>query len=151
MQDLIYMKQTKKMGLGVFAIRDIRKDEIIAEFRGPVVMIESLEGIPREVQDHLYNIGVGKYIIAKEPAVRTNHSCEPNAGIRNDIYLIAMRDIKKDEEVTFDYSMITADEWDIECACGTKSCRKLIGKYKNLPDSLKQAYKDYTPEWIKRI
>lgn len=126
MQDLIYTKATKTMGSGVFAMRDIKKDEIIAEFRGPVVEIESLEGIPREVQDHLYNIGIGKYIIAKEPAVRTNHSCEPNAGIQKDIYLVAMRDIKKDEEVTFDYSMITADGWELKCACGTKSCRKLI-------------------------
>jgi hypothetical protein len=76
MKDLIYTKQTKTRGVGVFATRDIQKDEVIAEFRGPVVMLESLEGIPREVQDHLYNVGIGKYILAKEPAVRTNHSCE---------------------------------------------------------------------------
>ena len=151
MRDLIYVKKTNNLGFGVFAIRDICKDEIVAEFRGPTVMIESLEGIPREVQDHLYNVGVGKYIIAKEPAVRTNHSCEPNAGIQKDVYLVAMRDIKKDEEVTFDYSMITADDWVLECACGTNSCRKIVGNYRDLPDTLKQKYKDYTPDWIKQI
>jgi len=151
MKDLVYTKQTKTRGFGVFATQDIRKDEIIAEFRGPVVMLETLEGIPREVQDHLYNVGVGKYIMAKEPGVRTNHSCEPNAGIKKDVYLVAMRDIKKDEEVTFDYSMITADDWVLECACGTKSCRKLIGNYKDLPDTLKERYKNYTPDWIKRV
>ncbi len=149
MKDLIYTKQTKTRGVGVFATRDIQKDEVIAEFRGPVVMLESLEGIPREVQDHLYNVGIGKYILAKEPAVRTNHSCEPNAGIQKDVYLVAMRDIKKDEEVTFDYSMITADGWVLECACGTKSCRKKISNYKDLPDTLKEKYKNYTPDWIK--
>lgn len=151
MRDLIYVKQTKDRGIGVFATQDIKKDELIAEFRGPVVNIESLEGIPREVQDHLYNIGIGKYIIAKEPAVRTNHSCEPNAGIKDDVYLVAMRNIKKDEEVTFDYSMITADNWELKCACGTKSCRKLISNYKDLPDALKEKYKNYTPDWIKNV
>lgn len=149
MQDLIYIKATKMMGVGVFATRDIKKDEVIAEFRGPVVMLESLDGIPREVQDHLYNVGVGKYILAKEPAVRTNHSCEPNSGIQKDVYLVAMRDIKKDEEVTFDYSTITADGWALECACGTKSCRKLISDYKDLSDTLKEKYRNYTPDWIK--
>jgi len=151
MQDLICTKTTKNRGVGVFATRDIRKDEIIAEFIGPVVMIKSLEGIPREVQDHLYNAGIGKYIIAKEPAARTNHSCDPNAGIKNDVYLVAMRNIKKDEEVTFDYSIITNDGWTLKCACGAKSCRKLIGNYKDLPETFKQRYKDYTPDWIKQI
>ena len=151
MQDLICTKMTKDRGVGVFATRDIRKDEIIAEFRGPVVVTESLDGIPREVQDHLYNVGIGKYIIAKEPAARTNHSCEPNAGIKNDVYLVAMYDIKKDEEVTFDYSVITADGWTLKCNCGAKSCRKLIGDYKDLPATLKQRYKNYTPDWIKQI
>ena len=85
------------------------------------------------------------------PARFINHSCEPNAGIKEDVYLVAMRDIKKDEGVAFDYSMITADDWVLECACGTRSCRKLIGNYRDLPDSLKQKYKDYTPDWINHI
>jgi len=150
MDDLIYVKETKGMGCGVFAVRDISKDEVVAEFRGPEVSIESLEGIPREVQDHLFNIGVGRYIIAKEPAVRTNHSCEPNSGIRNDVFLVAMRDIKKDEEVTFDYSMITADGWTLKCLCKAKSCRKVIGNYRDLPEDFKRRYEGYTPDWIKR-
>lgn len=151
MQDLICVQETGKMGYGVFATRDIRKDERIAEFRGPLVEIESLDGIPREVQDHLYNVGVGRYLIAREPAVRTNHSCEPNAGIQDDVFLVAMRDIRKGEEVTFDYSVITSDDWTLACACGAKGCRKLIGNYRDLPEELKERYRNYTPEWIGRI
>ena len=137
MEKLICVKATPNKGLGVFATRDILKDEIMTEFKGPFVKIERLEGIPREVQDHLFNVGVDEYIIAREPGVRTNHSCDPNAGIIRDAFLAAMRDIKKDEEVTFDYSMIIADDWTLECACGSQSCRKIIGNYRDLPNELK--------------
>jgi SET domain-containing protein len=150
MEDLIQIKNTKEKGRGIFAIRDISKDEYITEFKGPVVEIENLEVFPPEVVDHLFNIGTHTYIMAMEPAVRTNHSCEPNAGIKEDVFLVAMRDIKKDEEVTFDYSTIIADEWTLDCLCGTKSCRSKIGKFKYLSDEIKQKYYDYTPEWIKK-
>ena len=34
-----------------------------------------------------------------------NHSCEPNCGIRNACGLVALRDIKDGEEITYDYCM----------------------------------------------
>ena len=149
MEDLIYVKETAGRGLGVFAVRDILKDEIIAEFNGPAVTIEQMEGIPQEVWDHLFNVGVNDYLIVRDPASRTNHSCDPNAGIIRDVFLVAMRDIKKDEEITFDYSIITADNWQLECHCGSPNCRKIIGNYRDLPDEVKKKYETYTPDWIK--
>jgi SET domain-containing protein len=148
MKDLVTVHRTSSKGLGIFAIRDIKKDEIITEFTGPVVTIPEFDGIPDEVVDHLFNIGVDKYIIAREPGVRTNHSCEPNAGIVGDVSLVAMRDIKAGEEVTFDYSTIIADAWELECQCGSDLCRKRIGKYVDLPAEFKQRYMGYTPDWI---
>jgi len=149
MKDLVTVQKTQSKGLGIFAIRDIKKNEVITEFRGPVVTVPEFDGIPEEVIDHLFNIGVDKYIMAREPAVRTNHSCDPNAGIVGDVQLVAMRDIKAGEEVTFDYSMIIADPWVMECSCGSDICRKTIGKYVDLPDEVKAKYLQYTPEWIK--
>jgi hypothetical protein len=151
MKDLAYVKQTGQKGLGIFALRDIRKDEIITEFTGPVVTIDSFEGYPEEVVEHLFNIGTNRYILAREPGVRTNHSCDPNSGIVKDVFLAAMRDIGKDEEITFDYSMINADGWQMECCCGSPSCRKLIGLYVELPEEIKQKYLEYTPDWIKLL
>jgi len=149
MKDLIAVNRTSNKGLGVFAIRDIKKDEFITEFSGPVVTVPAFDGIPDEVVNHLFNIGIDKYIMAREPGVRTNHSCEPNAGIVRDVFLVAMRDIKAGEEVTFDYSTIIADAWVLECNCGSVLCRKLIGKFVDLPAEVKQRYLGYTPEWIK--
>lgn len=147
----IYVKETPGKGLGVFASRDIRKDETIAEFTGPKIKIENLNDFPPEVVEHLFNVGADEYLVAREPEVRTNHSCDPNAGIRKETQLVARRDINQDEEITFDYSMIMADDWEMDCQCGSPLCRKRIGKYRDLPGPLKEKYRDYTPEWIKEL
>ncbi|MEI7492586.1 MAG: SET domain-containing protein-lysine N-methyltransferase [Bacteroidota bacterium] len=149
MEKLICVKETPLKGRGIFAVRDIRKGEIITSFTGPRVKIEHLDEYPPEVVDHLFNVGTDEYILAKEPEVRTNHSCDPNAGIVEDVKLIAMRDIQKDEEVTFDYSIIINDDWVLDCLCSSPLCRKTIGKYRDLPQEIKDKYRDYTPEWIK--
>ncbi len=149
MENLIYVKDTPQKGRGIFAFRNIRKGEIISTFTGPRVKIERLDEFPPEVVDHLFNVGTHEYLVAREPEVRTNHSCDPNAGIISDVSLIAMRDIQRDEEITFDYSMIMADDWVMECRCGSPLCRKIIGKYRNLPPEIKLKYRDYVPEWIK--
>jgi hypothetical protein len=62
-----------------------------------------------------------------------------------------MRDIKRDEEITFDYSTTIVDDWHIECHCGAASCRGFIGRYRNLPDELKAKDANFTPEWIKSL
>lgn len=149
MEKLIYVKETPLKGMGIFALRDIRKGEIISAFTGPRIKIERLEEFPPEVVDHLFNVGVDEYLVAREPEVRTNHSCDPNAGIVDDVCLIAMRDIRMDEEITFDYSVIIDDDWVLECRCGSPLCRKIIGKYRDLPPEIKEKYKNYSPEWIK--
>lgn len=60
-----------------------------------------------------------------------NHSCNPNAGLRGQLNLVAMRDIAPDEEVTFDYAMVLycgkgAKPYQLECACGAPSCRGIV-------------------------
>lgn len=149
MEKLICVKETPLKGKGIFALRDIRKGEIISTFTGPRVKLERLDEFPPEVVDHLFNVGTDEYLMAREPEVRTNHSCDPNAGIVRDVCLIAMRDIQKDEEITFDYSIIIDDDWALECRCGSPLCRKIIGKFRDLPLEIKEKYRDFTPEWIK--
>ena len=64
MKESVYVKESPNKGRGVYAAEDIRKNEVILEFNGPRVKIESLAGIPREVQDHLLDL----------PGVSHNHS-----------------------------------------------------------------------------
>ena len=46
-----------------------------------------------------------KYEHELDDAEFVNHSCEPNAGFKGQIFLVAMRDIQPDEEIRFDYAM----------------------------------------------
>ncbi len=60
-----------------------------------------------------------------------NHSCNPNAGFKGQIFLVAMRDIIADEEITFDYAMVLheskgAGPYAFECLCGSPACRKVV-------------------------
>lgn len=67
---------------------------------------------------------------------------------------VAMRNIKKGEELTWDYSMCEINEsdynWTIDCLCKTKSCR---GKISNLDIfkkdlGLAEKYKGNLPKFV---
>ncbi len=62
-----------------------------------------------------------------------NHSCEPNAGINGQIFLVAMRDIEPEEEVTFDYAMVLhaakgVPRYEFTCNCNSLDCRGNISE-----------------------
>ena len=58
-----------------------------------------------------------------------NHSCNPNAGFKGQIFLVAMRDIPVGEEVVFDYAMVLHEAevvlqgYEFTCHCGSSICR----------------------------
>lgn len=55
-----------------------------------------------------------------------NHSCNPNIGYKNAITFIAIRDIKKGEELCFEYAFSETYFEEFECNCGSENCRKII-------------------------
>ena len=57
-----------------------------------------------------------------------NHSCEPNVGLDKKYNYVALRDIKLNEELTFDFSTIMGcRDWKItQCRCRSKLCRGRI-------------------------
>ena len=85
-----------------------------------------------------------KYIDMKESSRCINHSCNPNSGLvfkKNKIMLTAIRTIRKYEEITWDYSTtMDEDEWEMDCLCGNKNCRKRIRDFKYLPRRIQQKY-----------
>lgn len=54
-----------------------------------------------------------------------NHSCKPNCEsqiIRGRIWIIALRDIKEGEEITFDYGYPVHEWRNHPCLCGSPGC-----------------------------
>lgn len=131
------VKETEKCGKGVFARESIKKDEILAVFGGYVVTLEEDDKLIDSIGDYALQISdrfaIGVVNEKDMPdAEYFNHSCQPNAGFKGHIFLVSMRNIKKNEEITFDYAMFlqkakgSAEVYKLSCLCGRADCRKEI-------------------------
>ena len=120
----------EKGGFGVFAREAAQAGEVLVVWGGNIVTEEQLETLPPITQHHSVQIDEGLYLATigdLEPADFVNHSCEPNLGLRGQISLVALCDIRPDEEVCFDYAMTDSTPYDeFACHCGTPECRRVI-------------------------
>lgn len=56
-----------------------------------------------------------------------NHSCDGNCWYDGDKRIIASRNIKKGEEISYDYALTESNHYfKLNCQCGTSKCRKVI-------------------------
>ncbi len=123
----VEIKETNK-GKGIFANKKIGKYERILEFEKNFVTKPS--NFTLRIAENIHQIS--KDPCAKENFV--NHSCEPNAYINfKDLSLKALRNIKPDEEIAYNYLTVDWDDEDIfECKCRAKNCYKNLHGFKNL-------------------
>jgi hypothetical protein len=151
------VRESKIHGRGLFAITDIAKDEIVAVKGGHIVdgktLREKITPVlgPVEIQidDDLFIASV----IEEERELSmlySNHSCDPNLGMRGEISLVSMRDISAGEELTHDWAMTDDDDYFVECNCGAANCRKTVsGKDWQRPD-LQERYASYFSAYLAR-
>lgn len=153
----IEVKNTGNYGSGIFAKKNIKKGEKLAIFGGYVVRIDE-EPIDTGIQidDNLILTSFDH----NDPADFVNHSCNPNAGIKGQNFLVSMKKIKKGEQVCFDYAMCLysknkSDFYSLDCKCGSKKCRgKVTSNDWKIPE-LQKKYRGYFEQFlqdkIKRI
>ena len=129
------------VGLGLFAVRSIAAGERILEFRGRLIDFAGTVAKGDRECDAL-QIGPDLYLDLEDPGRCTNHSCDPNAGIRNNgITLVAVRPIRAGEEIRFDYSTTMDDDhWTMDCSCGSPDCRRKVLDFRWLPRPRKLEY-----------
>ena len=145
----IIVKETESFGKGLFTVEDIRKGEIIADWTGgKIFTAEKCSNLPEEVRDHAIQFEEHKWIDTTGIGHFINHSCEPNCGIKGKLKIIAIRNIKKGEWLTYDYEMTEDSYWKMRCKCGSKNCRSTIGAFKNMPENLRKKYRGYISEWL---
>ncbi|MEK6807756.1 MAG: SET domain-containing protein-lysine N-methyltransferase [Nanoarchaeota archaeon] len=73
------------------------------------------------------------YIYLENPGRLVNHSCNPNAGIKDDKLLIAIKNIRKNEQILSDYSTtMDEDYFTMQCECDEPNCRKIVKDFKYL-------------------
>lgn len=151
------VKDTGKYGKGVFATEDIREGEIIHVLSGEIIdlndIVERVNSKNENIDDP-FQISKRTYIDLDEFSRTFNHGCDPNGGIRKKSELFALRDIKKGEQITYDYSLtIAPTEWKMRCKCGSKICRKILGDVLSVPQKRLLEYKDAgaLQDYMKRL
>lgn len=135
-------------GRGVFAKKNLKKDEIVVIGK-PVE--KSLERTWQTLQ-----MDVDTHVRMDEPFELVNHSCNPNCGIRvnefNGYNLVAMKDITVGNEITFDYCM---SEWIsiavTHCCCQSDLCRKTIKGGKFLSHQVLEKYHDFLAPYYEKL
>ena len=119
-----------KGGKGVVAQQFIPKDALLGVWSGVIYIESELATLTPEQKSHSVEVEDGLYLVSTvmdEPPDFINHACEPNAGMRGQICIVAMRDIQPGEEINIDYAMVDTSDYDaFECACGADSCRGTI-------------------------
>ncbi|XP_010930691.2 uncharacterized protein [Elaeis guineensis] len=133
-----------KKGYGLQLLEDVSQGQFLIEYVGEVLDLASYEARQRYYasrgQKHFYfmTLNGGEVIdaCAKGNLGRfINHSCNPNCRTEKwmvngevCIGLFAIRDIKKGEEVTFDYNYVRVfGAAAKKCVCGAPECRGYIG------------------------
>eukprot|EP00698_Gefionella_okellyi_P005261 TRINITY_DN14796_c0_g1_i1.p1 TRINITY_DN14796_c0_g1~~TRINITY_DN14796_c0_g1_i1.p1 ORF type:complete len:180 (+),score=14.31 TRINITY_DN14796_c0_g1_i1:63-602(+) len=136
----LYVKDTGHRGRGVFAGTAIPKNNLVLKFAGPVYEREHVPDFSESLQ-----VGPNQWMWSSGGADDLiNHSCNPNTGLKQvgqDFYVLSLRNLVADEELTFDYSTsMDGEPWSMECGCGEKSCRGVVGNFVDLPREVQEFY-----------
>ena len=132
MKKLYKIKKSRIDNRGLYAALDIKKNTKIIEYKGKIITVKETETNPKFDNDkaiYLFNLNK-KYDLDGDFKYNTarliNHSCDPNCevdGIGLKLWIYAVKDIKKNEELTYDYGFsFDKDYKDFPCRCGAKKC-----------------------------
>ncbi|XP_062099461.1 histone-lysine N-methyltransferase ASHH2 isoform X2 [Humulus lupulus] len=133
-----------KKGYGLKLLEDISKGQFLIEYVGEVLDMQAYVARQKEYalkgHKHFYfmTLNCNEVIDACVKGNKgrfINHSCDPNCQTEKwmvngeiCIGLFALRDIKKGEEVTFDYNYVRVfGAAAKKCYCGSPQCRGYIG------------------------
>jgi uncharacterized protein len=115
-------------GQGGFAARFVPKGAHVSEYAGE--RITKAESLRRCEAQNWFIFGLDEEFdldgdVEWNPARFLNHSCAPNSeAVYEDgrVWIVALRDIRPGEEITFNYGYDLADYAEHPCRCGAPEC-----------------------------
>ena len=119
-------------GRGLYAIKDIKEGTRIIDYVGKIITkkkTEESEKFDNSKPIYLFNLNT-RYDLDGDVSWNTarliNHSCLNNCDYQGKglkLWVTAIRDIKKGEELTCDYGFsYNSDYKQFPCKCGSKNC-----------------------------
>ena len=117
---------------GLYASKNIKAKQIVIHYKGKLVTKKEVEKNPKFDNDkaiYLFNVN-NRYDLDGDfeynDARLINHSCNPNCEVDGKglkLWIFALRDIKKDEELSYDYGFgYDKDYKQFVCKCGANNC-----------------------------
>tara|TARA_Y100001960_G_C14109144_1_gene556640 strand:+ start:106 stop:564 length:459 start_codon:yes stop_codon:yes gene_type:complete len=117
---------------GLSAATYIKKGQKIIQYKGKKISLSKSEKDPKyDNKKEIYLFTLNKrYDLDGDFKFNTakliNHSCNPNCEVlehNKQLWIFAMKDIKKNEELTYDYGFsFDQDYKQYVCKCGSKNC-----------------------------
>lgn len=114
-------------GLGLFAIQNIKKGEVVIEYIGNILNDEEVE---KKANQYLFEVKKNKTIdgsVRWNTARYINHHCKGNAESeirKGGVFIVATKNIKKGVEIGYDYGEEFYTEYIIKkyggCKCDAK-------------------------------
>lgn len=119
-------------GRGLFAREPFAAGEVVCVKGGYVFDRATLKAMPEwygaaEIQltEDLF-IGPLAEGEREGSMIFSNHSCEPNIGVRGQIVFVTLRAVAAGEELTHDWATTDDEDYELDCRCGASTCRKVI-------------------------
>ncbi len=121
---------------GVFTLKTIPEGIKLIEYIGE--KISRTEALQREAINnttgltYLFDLNENTFIdgaVGGNESAYINHACTPNCvprTLEGKIWIVSAREIKPNEELTYDYQFPSDDVVQDICRCGTKYCRGTI-------------------------
>jgi hypothetical protein len=148
--EYVTVRRSGVHGRGLFAARDLPKGTYVIEYRGE--RLTKREGSKRTDAQwetgRVYTFELSRrFDLDGSPDWNTarlaNYSCDPNCESQNErgrkVWIVALRDIRKGDEITYDYNFSFVDP-PPACRCGARRCRGYIVGEGHVPELV---------EWLK--
>jgi SET domain-containing protein len=129
---LYKIKKSNIDNKGLYASKNIKAKQIVIHYKGKLVTKKEVEKNPKFDNDkaiYLFNVN-NRYDLDGDfeynDARLINHSCNPNCEVDGKglkLWIFALRDIKKGEELSYDYGFgYDKDYKQFVCKCGANNC-----------------------------
>ena len=142
-------------GKGLFARESIEKGQVVCVKGGYIFDRATRDSMPDWYRDAEIQVAEDLFIgpltedEREGSMIFSNHSCEPNIGVRGQIVFVAMRNIEAGEELTHDWATTDDDDYEMECRCGAENCRGIITGKDWRKEDLQRKYYGYFSDYLK--
>ncbi len=141
---------------GIVAVENIKEGEDILVYGGVIKHASNIQEhwdtlghVGTQIDDEFFIVPTSRAELEAKGTI--NHSCAPNAGFKDQIQLVAIRDITKGEEILLDYAFCESlFPMSFDCNCGASECRKHVTKDDWQLKPIQDKYSKYFSPYLQR-